>query len=74
LIFFEPVTWDDLGVGFQEVPGGPEFSNRTVLSYHFYIPPDISLEGSFQARMNVEFIDYSKLTFRTWKDLDVQVS
>ena len=38
-IFFESVTWDELTVGYDHVPGGPEFANRSVLSWHFYIPP-----------------------------------
>lgn len=37
---FEPVTWDDYGVGFEEVPGGADFKNRSVLSYHYYHLPD----------------------------------
>ena len=52
-IFFEGVTWDDFGVGFQGVPGGEEYQNRSVLSYHFYTPPggpDLSLDQSFGAR------------------------
>jgi endoglycosylceramidase len=52
LIFFEPTTWSDFGSGFTQTPGGPEFQNRTVLAYHHYIPPDLSLEQSFMARMN----------------------
>ena len=52
-IFFEGVTWDDFGVGFQSVPGGQQYQNRSVLSYHFYTPPggpDLSLDQSFSAR------------------------
>jgi len=40
LIFFEPVTWSDLGSGFKTVPGGDRFQNKSVLSYHFYVPPN----------------------------------
>ena len=42
LIFFEPVTWGMifgdrvLGSGFDHVPGGPEYRNRSVLSFHYY--------------------------------------
>ncbi len=42
LIFYEPVTWGMifngkiLGSGFTEVPGGSEYKNRSVLSYHYY--------------------------------------
>lgn len=42
LIFYEPVTWGVYlssqlgGTGFNTVPGGPEYKNRSVLSYHYY--------------------------------------
>eukprot|EP00050_Salpingoeca_kvevrii_P001294 m.166711 g.166711 ORF g.166711 m.166711 type:complete len:499 (-) comp10338_c0_seq5:67-1563(-) len=44
LVFFEPVTWGMVfdgkvvGTGFTEVPGGPAWSNKSVLSYHWYCP------------------------------------
>lgn len=38
LIFFESVTWELTGlgekIGFQHAPGGHEFANRSVLSFH----------------------------------------
>jgi len=38
LVFFAPVTWDNLGNGFTHAPGGvPE---RSVLVYHYYEWPD----------------------------------
>lgn len=49
-IFFEGVTWDDFGVGFQSVPGGELYRNRSVLSYHYYKPPSIGLIESFETR------------------------
>jgi len=49
-IFFEGVTWDDFGVGFNSVPGGDEYRNRSVLSYHYYIPPSIEVIENFEAR------------------------
>eukprot|EP01126_Amoeba_proteus_P055817 TRINITY_DN6951_c0_g2_i3.p1 TRINITY_DN6951_c0_g2~~TRINITY_DN6951_c0_g2_i3.p1 ORF type:complete len:466 (-),score=64.19 TRINITY_DN6951_c0_g2_i3:49-1446(-) len=42
LIFYEPVTWGMVfegkvvGSGFSQVPGGDDFRNRSVLSYHYY--------------------------------------
>ena len=42
LVFYEPVTWGMLfdgkivGSGFQQVPGGPAYRNRSVFSYHYY--------------------------------------
>ena len=50
-IFFEPVTWDDFGVGFEAVPGGSDYQNRSVLSYHYYIPPDFNANFDFFVRM-----------------------
>ena len=39
LIFFSGVTWGHVGPGFTAPPGGPEYANRSVLSYHYYSPP-----------------------------------
>jgi len=50
LILFEPVTWDDTKVGFEEVPGGAAFKNRSVLAYHIYVPPDLSIDQAFLVR------------------------
>ncbi|PFX24960.1 endoglycoceramidase-like [Stylophora pistillata] len=49
-IFFEGITWDDFGVGFNAVPGGEVYRNRSVLSYHYYIPPSLALNENFEAR------------------------
>jgi hypothetical protein len=42
-VYFEPVTWDEWTVGFDTVPGGTSNSHRSVLSYHYYVPPDVSV-------------------------------
>ena len=42
-VFFESVTWDEWTVGFHTVPSGSGNEHRSVLSYHFYSPPDVSL-------------------------------
>ena len=42
IIMYEPVTWgyvlngETLGTGMEMVPGGPEFMDRSALSYHLY--------------------------------------
>mmetsp|Transcript_43362 Transcript_43362/g.68652 ORF Transcript_43362/g.68652 Transcript_43362/m.68652 type:complete len:503 (-) Transcript_43362:210-1718(-) len=42
VIFYEPVTWGMIfegkivGSGFQHVPGGPEWVNKSALSFHYY--------------------------------------
>jgi endoglycosylceramidase len=41
-IFFESVTWDDIVCGFDHVPGGVGFAASSVLSYHYYHPPNMS--------------------------------
>lgn len=51
-IFFEPVTWDDYGVGFEEVPGGADYKNRSVLSYHYYHLPTGPVEINFAIRQD----------------------
>eukprot|EP00520_Triparma_pacifica_P006726 CAMPEP_0118638564 /NCGR_PEP_ID=MMETSP0785-20121206/3757_1 /TAXON_ID=91992 /ORGANISM="Bolidomonas pacifica, Strain CCMP 1866" /LENGTH=449 /DNA_ID=CAMNT_0006529833 /DNA_START=14 /DNA_END=1360 /DNA_ORIENTATION=+ len=42
VIFYEPVTWGMIfdgkiaGSGFDQVPGGDEYKDRSVFSYHYY--------------------------------------
>ena len=50
-IFFEGVTWDFFAAGFKQVPGGAAYSNRSVLSYHYYEPPDFNKQFQFEVRM-----------------------
>eukprot|EP01132_Coremiostelium_polycephalum_P007754 gene7754-9539_t len=50
VIFFEGVTFDDFGTGFEQIPGGPEYLNTTAYSYHYYVPPDISINEFYWAR------------------------
>lgn len=50
IIFFEGTTWDFFSVGFDKVPGGENYRNRSVLSYHYYEPPDFSKTLNFHAR------------------------
>ena len=38
------------GVGFETVPGGDTFVNMSVLSWHFYIPPQFNLDFDFNVR------------------------
>eukprot|EP00939_MAST-03C_sp_MAST-3C-sp1_P003020 g3020.t1 len=44
LLFVAGITWGDLGSGFSAAPGGSTFANRTVLTYHYYDPPQFSAE------------------------------
>ena len=39
LIFFAGSTFGDLGSGFTHPPGGSEYANRSVLSYHYVSAP-----------------------------------
>eukprot|EP01133_Synstelium_polycarpum_P008230 gene8230-9677_t len=50
IIFFESVTWDDLGVGFEHVPGGEAYRNLSALSWHYYYPPAITIDDSLYVR------------------------
>ena len=85
-IFFEPVTWDDFAVGFEEVPGGDAYQNRSVLSYHYYIPPDFDANVNFDVRirdieklkcggMLTEFATYTESSsaemFKVLRDADL---
>lgn len=39
LVFFDGVTWGDLGAGFSSAPGGPDLANKTVLGFHYVSNP-----------------------------------
>jgi endoglycosylceramidase len=51
LIFFESVTWEELGIGqrlgFTHAPGGSEFASKSVLSFHNSVIPDHFGEPSY---------------------------
>jgi endoglycosylceramidase len=62
MIFYEPVTWGvfggadgHFGTGFDSVPGGNEYRNRSVLSYHYYCwllnPDDEGKPFGWKARL-----------------------
>lgn len=51
LLFIETVTFEDVRCGFSTVPGGVDFKNRTVLSYHYYRPPNLSPTQAFKERL-----------------------
>ena len=42
ILFYEPVTWGMVfdgkitGSGFDHVPGGPQYANRSAFSFHYY--------------------------------------
>ncbi|KAJ7562691.1 hypothetical protein O6H91_03G080600 [Diphasiastrum complanatum] len=42
IVFFESLTFDNVRSGFSTVPGGDKYKNKTVLSYHYYRPPNFS--------------------------------
>ena len=49
LFFFESITWDDfIPVGFSHAPGHD--AARSVLSYHYYDPPNLNLANHFATR------------------------
>ncbi|KAL1917397.1 uncharacterized protein VTP21DRAFT_5053 [Calcarisporiella thermophila] len=50
IVFIEGVTWD-IEHGFNDVPGGPHWRNKTGLSYHYYAPPQVSLDITMKSRM-----------------------
>jgi endoglycosylceramidase len=58
LIFFAGTTWDDIGVGFDHVPGGSGtsgngYENRSVLAYHYYEPPQFSKSEVFDIEVRI---------------------
>ncbi|XP_004343119.1 endoglycoceramidase [Capsaspora owczarzaki ATCC 30864] len=51
LIWFESTTWDDfVPMGFEHAPGGAAFANRSVVSFHYYYPPNVSPAEQFFSR------------------------
>lgn len=51
ILFIETITFDDITCGFVTVPGGHSFRNRTVLSYHYYSPPNLGPKQAFSERV-----------------------
>ena len=51
LIFFQGVTWEILGFGekygFEHVPGGNDYRNRSVLAFHNSIAEDLDPEKNY---------------------------
>ena len=45
------VTWGDYGSGFTAAPGGEAYANRTVMTYHFYEPPQMGAEGQINSHV-----------------------
>jgi endoglycosylceramidase len=44
-ICLEPVTWNNtVPVGFSHSPGGNRFKDKSILCYHFYMPPSVNLK------------------------------
>ncbi|CAM6081915.1 unnamed protein product [Calypogeia fissa] len=50
ILFFETITFDNFRCGWSTVPGGVEWQNKTVLSYHYYTPPNFSAKQAFAQR------------------------
>lgn len=59
IVFFESVTWADLGTGFTRVPLGVEYENRSALSFHFYKPPNLPI-GSDEFKFHVQDMENLK--------------
>lgn len=51
LLFFAGMTWDDLGVGFSQPPGGETFANRSVVAFHYYEPPQENVNLQFEVQL-----------------------
>lgn len=51
LILFQGVTWEIFGIGerygFEHVPGGPAFRNKSVLAFHNSIEPAITPDSKY---------------------------
>ncbi|CAM4966051.1 unnamed protein product [Rotaria socialis] len=56
LIFFEPCVFDLLHTGFTEGPGGKEYNNRQVFSYHNYCL-DVTKQGDPKSDLVCDLFD-----------------
>lgn len=66
IIFFEPNVFDIVSVGFTEGPGGPEYNDRQVFSYHIYCP-EVTDSGEPKIPAVCEKFDRSYMNVKTAK-------
>ena len=69
MVFFESVTWDLVQSGISHVPGYADNANKTVLSYHYYVPPQFDINTTLKAKFHTreEFKCGTMLTeFEIW--------
>jgi hypothetical protein len=52
VIFFEPSPADSTTdpVGFDDIPGGTSYKDRSALGFHYYVPPNGNLALHFGNR------------------------
>ncbi|CAF3559233.1 unnamed protein product [Rotaria sp. Silwood1] len=63
LIFFEPCVFDVFHTGFTEGPGGAEYNNRQVFSYHDYCL-DVTKQGDPKSDVFCELFDDALIYLR----------
>lgn len=63
LIFYEPCVFDLIRTGFTEGPGGTEYNNRQVFSYHNYCL-DVTKQGDPQSDLFCEIFDNALIYLR----------
>eukprot|EP00271_Cylindrocystis_brebissonii_P013067 TRINITY_DN32630_c0_g1_i1.p1 TRINITY_DN32630_c0_g1~~TRINITY_DN32630_c0_g1_i1.p1 ORF type:complete len:709 (+),score=41.06 TRINITY_DN32630_c0_g1_i1:143-2269(+) len=52
MLFFASIVFDFFRCGFTRVPGGEQFTNMSVLAYHYYRPPNLGVHAHFLERMH----------------------
>ncbi|KAG6551438.1 hypothetical protein Mapa_007084 [Marchantia paleacea] len=74
LLFFETITFDNFWCGLKTVPGGQQWQNKTVLSYHYYTPPNFSVNQAFSERLKeskrLRVRSAPEATGRDWRIID----
>jgi len=63
IIFYEPVTWDLIPCGFEQGPGGKNYNDRQVFSYHIYCF-DVDKEGNPKSRRICDTFDAQQFGIR----------
>ena len=71
IIFFESVTWTDEfnitldDIGFDHVPGGQQYANKSVFAFHYYTSPNIGNKNEYFSQRTHDGIRLNATSFVT---------
>ena len=79
MIFFESVTWTDEwnisldAIGFDHVPGGHEFANTSVFSFHYYSSPNVGDKHKYFSARSIDGKRLGATSFLTEFDVNSDI-